>query len=143
MNAGAKAETSKRHTIPEAKPAAKLLTFGFSDGRYRKPEPDECGGIMKISYFPGGKPEDVVPAVDFGASPCGGGGGGGPLIVAGCCYTDSSILCQLKGPDFGFEGFYEPNSIADIDFGVSQFRVSQVVSMSSDHSQTRKANRNK
>jgi hypothetical protein len=43
----------------EAKPAAKLLTFGLNDGRYRKPLPEECGGIIKISYLPGGKPEDL------------------------------------------------------------------------------------
>ena len=65
----------------EAKPAAKLLTFGFSEGRYRKPEPDECGGIMKMSYFPGGNPDP------FGCSPCGGGGGG--FIVVVWCYTSS------------------------------------------------------
>jgi hypothetical protein len=59
----------------EAKPAAKLLTFGCKDGRYRNPDPEECGGIMKMSYFPGGKPEDL------GTSPWGGGGGGFIVVV--------------------------------------------------------------
>jgi hypothetical protein len=61
--AGANAEPITTSMRAEAKPAAKLLTFGFSEGRYRKPEPDECGGIMKISYLPGGNPEP------FGCSP--------------------------------------------------------------------------
>lgn len=68
---------STTSTRAEAKPAAKLLTFGLSDGRYKNPEPEECGGMIKISYLPGGRFELVV----FGFSPCGGGGGGGPLIV--------------------------------------------------------------
>ena len=32
-----------------AAPAMKLFICGRSDGRYRKPDPDECGGMMKIS----------------------------------------------------------------------------------------------
>jgi len=48
----------------EAKPAAKLLTFGFSDGRYRKPPPEEWSGIIKMSNLPGGNPPD-----DLGISP--------------------------------------------------------------------------
>jgi hypothetical protein len=59
----------------EANPAIKLLAFGCSDGRYRNPDPAECSGITKMSYFPGGSPEDL------GTPPCGGGGGGGPSIV--------------------------------------------------------------
>lgn len=62
----------------EAKPATKLLMFGLRDGRYRKPEPAECSGIMKMSYLPGGRP---LPAVVLGASPCGGGGGGASAIA--------------------------------------------------------------
>jgi hypothetical protein len=54
----------------DAKPATKLLTLGWSDGRYRKPEPAECSGMTKMSYFPGGSPEDL------GTPPWGGGGGG-------------------------------------------------------------------
>ncbi len=76
------ADPIRTHSRADANPAAKLLTLGCNDGRYRKPEPDECGGMMKISYFPGGNPEAVVPAVDFGAAPC-GGGGGGVLMIAG------------------------------------------------------------
>lgn len=59
----------------EAKPAKKLLTLGFNDGRYRKPAPAECSGITNISYLPGGRPDDL------GASPCGGGGGGALIFV--------------------------------------------------------------
>jgi len=47
----------------QANPAMKLLRFGFKDGRYRKPEPAEWGGMMKMSYLPGGSPDD------FGTSP--------------------------------------------------------------------------
>jgi hypothetical protein len=57
--AGFNAEPITTSTRADAKPAAKLLALGFRDGRYRKPDPEECGGIMKISYFPGGKPEDL------------------------------------------------------------------------------------
>ena len=41
-------------TRAEAKPAAKLLTLGLREGKYRKPEPEEWGGMMKMSYLPGG-----------------------------------------------------------------------------------------
>lgn len=68
---------STTKTNADAKPAAKLLAFGLSDGRYRKPDPAECGGMMKTSYFPGGR---FVCEV-FGFPPCGGGGGGAPFIV--------------------------------------------------------------
>lgn len=77
LNAGAMLWPSTTSTKAEAKPAAKLLTFGWSDGRYRKPEPDECGGIINMSYLPGGR----FVFAGFGFSPC-GGGGGGPLIVS-------------------------------------------------------------
>lgn len=60
-------------------PAMKLFHWGLRDGRYRNPEPAECSGMMKISYFPVGRPEP--PAVVLGFSPCGGGGGGGGSIV--------------------------------------------------------------
>ena len=30
-------------------PAIKLFRWHCKDGRYRNPEPEECGGIMKIS----------------------------------------------------------------------------------------------
>jgi hypothetical protein len=60
-------------------PAMKLFHCGLSDGRYRNPDPAECSGMMKTSYFPGGRPEP--PAVVLGFSPCGGGGGGGWLMV--------------------------------------------------------------
>ena len=59
----------------DANPAKKLLTFGFRDGKYRNPDPAECSGMTKMSYLPGGKPED-----DLGAAPCGGGGGGASLM---------------------------------------------------------------
>ena len=70
----------------EANPAAKLLIFGFSEGRYKKPEPEECGGMMNMSYFPGGRlPFELVVR---GFSPCGGGGGGGgPLIVVEAAHS--------------------------------------------------------
>jgi hypothetical protein len=32
-----------------AAPAMKLFICGRRDGRYRNPEPDECGGMMKMS----------------------------------------------------------------------------------------------
>jgi hypothetical protein len=32
-----------------AAPAIKLFTCGRREGRYKKPEPEEWGGIMKIS----------------------------------------------------------------------------------------------
>jgi hypothetical protein len=32
-----------------ATPARKLLRWGWREGRYKKPEPAECGGIMKMS----------------------------------------------------------------------------------------------
>ena len=57
----------------DANPATKLLMFGRNEGKYKNPEPAECSGITKISYFPGGRPPDL------GAPPwppCGGGGGG-------------------------------------------------------------------
>jgi hypothetical protein len=41
---------------------------------------------MKMSYFPGGSPEDL------GFSPCGGGGGGGGFMVERC-YTSSRAVC--------------------------------------------------
>jgi len=79
LKAGAMLWPSATRKRAEAKPAMKLLMLGLSDGRYKKPEPAECSGIMKTSYFPGGSPP---PAVVLGASPC-GGGGGGALIVGG------------------------------------------------------------
>jgi hypothetical protein len=63
FTAGVKAEPMTTSRSADANPAAKLLVFGFIDGRYRKPEPEACGGIIKMSYFPGGRPED------FGFSP--------------------------------------------------------------------------
>lgn len=65
----------------EAKPAMKLLVLVRREGRYRKPEPAECSGMTKMSYFPVGSP-DPPPAVVLGASPWGGGGGGGAAILA-------------------------------------------------------------
>jgi hypothetical protein len=47
--AGANIEPNAQSMRAEANPAAKLLTFGFNDGRYRNPDPEECGGIMKMS----------------------------------------------------------------------------------------------
>lgn len=35
--------------IVQPTPARKLFRCVCSDGRYRNPEPEECGGIMKIS----------------------------------------------------------------------------------------------
>jgi hypothetical protein len=87
--AGANAEHIATSMSADANPAAKLLTFGFSDGRYRKPDPEECGGIMKMSYFPGGKPEDL------GTSPCGGGGGGALFILA-VRYTSTIGVSQFE-----------------------------------------------
>jgi hypothetical protein len=46
---GASADPTTTRIKALAKPAAKLLTLGLRDGRYRKPEPAECGGMMKIS----------------------------------------------------------------------------------------------
>jgi hypothetical protein len=57
--AGASIDPIATSMRAEAKPAAKLLTLGCNDGRYRKPDPDEWGGIMKMSYLPGGKPDDL------------------------------------------------------------------------------------
>lgn len=81
-------------TRADAKPAAKLLTLGFSDGRYRKPEPAECGGMMNMSYLPGGRfvPEFVV----FGFSPWGGGGGGAPLMASGHLEAESGVCAVEK-----------------------------------------------
>jgi hypothetical protein len=30
-------------------PAMKLFSCGRNDGKYKKPDPDECGGMMKMS----------------------------------------------------------------------------------------------
>jgi len=58
---------------------------------------------MKMSYFPGGSPEDL------GFSPCGGGGGGGGFIVE-WCYTSSRAVCpnQKDGTfsERGLRGYY-------------------------------------
>jgi hypothetical protein len=35
--------------MAEAAPAMKLFRCGVREGRYRKPEPDEWGGIMNMS----------------------------------------------------------------------------------------------
>jgi hypothetical protein len=66
------------HAKALANPATKLLMFGWSDGRYRKPAPAECSGMTNMSYRPGGRPP---PAVVLGFSPWGGGGGGGPSLI--------------------------------------------------------------
>merc|ERR1711964_165010 len=96
--AGARADPITTSISADANPAAKLLTFGFSEGRYRKPDPAECSGMMNISYFPFGRPEVL------GFSPCGGGGGGFMMVV---------FVCELRslhqGPavyvhNNGFEG---------------------------------------
>jgi hypothetical protein len=49
FTAGATAWNRATHISAEAKPATKLLTFGCIDGRYRKPEPDECWGMTNMS----------------------------------------------------------------------------------------------
>jgi hypothetical protein len=55
--AGARVWPRTTRINAEAKPAAKLLTLGLMDGRYKNPEPEECSGMTKMSYLPGGKPE--------------------------------------------------------------------------------------
>lgn len=52
---------------------------------------------MNISYFPGGRPEAVEPAVDLGASPWGGGGGGGPLMTAERFHTSMTRRIPISG----------------------------------------------
>lgn len=64
-------KTTKTRAL--ANPAAKLFKFGRRDGRYKKPDPDEWGGIMNMSYLPGGRLELFVGR---GVLPWGGGGGG-------------------------------------------------------------------
>lgn len=61
--------------------------FGFSEGRYRKPDPAECSGMMKMSYLPFGRPDDL------GFWPCGGGGGGGGSIVVEWDYSARIRTC--------------------------------------------------
>lgn len=80
FKAGAMLWNTTTHARALAKPATKLLIFGCSDGRYRNPDPAECSGMMKMSYFPLGRlgPEEVV----LGLSPWGGGGGGGGGLIA-------------------------------------------------------------
>jgi hypothetical protein len=90
VTAGAKAEPMTTSMSADANPAAKLLVFGFIDGRYRKPEPEECGGMMKMSYLPGGRPED------FGLSPW-GGGGGGAFMVEGWSQDQKVCLSAAQG----------------------------------------------
>jgi hypothetical protein len=78
--AGAKLWPTTTNIRADANPATKLLTFGCSDGRYRKPEPAECSGMTKMSYFPGGRPPEPW---GLGTSPWGGGGGGRSPIFFG------------------------------------------------------------
>lgn len=80
--AGARLWPTTTNISADANPATKLLTFGCKEGRYRKPEPAECSGITKMSYFPGGRPPDPAPE-DLGISPWGGGGGGRSPISVG------------------------------------------------------------
>lgn len=103
---GINADVTATSMRADAKPAAKLLTLGFSDGRYRKPEPEECGGMMKMSYFPGGSPDDL------GASPW-GGGGGGFIACRTWCVPEGTEDCVQQGlgvgPDCGENLRQEPN----------------------------------
>lgn len=56
LKAGAMLWPRTTNTRAVAKPATKLLVLVRSEGRYRKPAPAECSGIMKTSYLPGGRP---------------------------------------------------------------------------------------
>jgi hypothetical protein len=58
-NAGAMLWPRTTSISAVANPATKLFMFGCKDGRYKKPEPAECSGMTKMSYFPGGSPEPL------------------------------------------------------------------------------------